>query len=168
MTLIFQSGVMWNDYLSEKSENKLQEETSSLLNDKETLVVYKSRWLALGVFMLHMISNNAIWITFSPIASIVQCYYEVSLFWINALSWIYMLTYTLFIIPAMWFLERFGLKWTAVVGGCMNAAGAWLRFVGAGTLLYNPLLTLLFYRSQFVLGIIYWSSNNINYLFNRE
>ena len=168
MTLIFQSGVMCSDYLPEKSENKLQEETSSLLNDKETIVVYKTRWLALGVFMLHMISNNAIWITFSPIASIAQCYYEVSLFWINALSWVYMLAFALFIIPAMWFLERFGLKWTAVVGGSMNAAGAWLRFVGAGTRLHNPGLMLPFYRSQFVLGIILWSNNNISNLFNRE
>ena len=79
-----------------------------------------------------MISNNMIWITFSPITNVAQCYYNVSLFWVNSLSWVYFLTYIILSFPALWYLEKFGLKWTAVFGGTLNAAGAWLRFAGSG------------------------------------
>ena len=104
---------------------------SSLESGTErNLRTYKRRWFVLGVFMSHMISNNVVWITFSPISTLAQCYYGVSLFWINALSWVYMLTYVLFSIPAVWFLEKGGLKLTALIAGTLNTAGSWLRFAG--------------------------------------
>lgn len=109
----------------------LQGTYSSLESGTErNLQTYKRRWFVLGVFMSHMISNNVVWITFSPISTLAQCYYGVSLFWINALSWVYMLTYVLFSIPAVWFLEKGGLKWTALIAGTLNTAGSWLRFAG--------------------------------------
>lgn len=96
----------------------------------EGIVTYRTRWFVLGVFISHMISNNAMWITFSPISTLIQCYYNVSLFWINALSWVYMLAYAILILPAVWFLERWGLKWTALIAGTLNVIGAWVRFAG--------------------------------------
>lgn len=112
----------------------IQNVTQSFQRNKEKLKRYKRRWFVLGVFMSHMISNNMVWISFSPISTIAQCYYGVSLFWINALSWVYMLTYALFSLPAVWFLEKGGLKWTGLIGATLNAAGSWLRF--AGTRMY--------------------------------
>lgn len=123
----------------------LQEETVHLIKKHESservFVTYKTRWLVLGVFISHMMSNNAVWITFSPISTLTQCYYNVSLFWVNGLSWVYMLTYIIFSLFSVWFLERFGLKLTAVVAGTLNACGSWLRFAASRMLfmiLFSP------------------------------
>ena len=97
-----------------------------------TTKTYPVRWFVLLVFCLHLASNNTAWITASPIADIVACYYGVSLWWINALSWVSMFTYTIFFIPVAKFLDVYGLRATAIVGGCLNAAGCWLRFAGSG------------------------------------
>ena len=93
---------------------------------------YPARWFVLLVFFLHLISCMVAWTTASPIADIIACYYGVSLWWINALSWTYMLTYTLFFIPVAKFLDVYGLRTVAIAGGCLNAAGCWLRFAGSG------------------------------------
>ena len=97
-----------------------------------TTKTYPVRWFVLLVFCLHLASNNTVWITASPIADIVACYYGVSLWWINTLSWISMFTYTLLFIPVARFVGVYGLRATAIVGGCTNAAGCWLRFAGSG------------------------------------
>lgn len=127
----------------QREATEATEATSLLTKDHyQKLKVYPSRWLALGVFISHMISNNAIWITFSPITTITQCYYNISLFWVNSLSWVYFITYIILIFPAVWYLENYGLKWTAILGGSLNAAGAWLRFAGSGNSLYVNYKTL--------------------------
>ena len=94
--------------------------------------VYRRRWLALAVFCLHLGVDNLYWIAFSPISVIASCYYGVGIFWINSLSWVYFVTLVIFFIPTMWFLKRFGLRVTAVIGGCALTAGGWLRFAGTG------------------------------------
>ena len=90
------------------------------------------RWFVLLLFWLHMLVNNWMWISFGSIADLAACYYDVSLFWINTLSWVFMLVYLLGFIPTIWFLNRYGLKLTGVVAACANAVGAWLRFAGTG------------------------------------
>ena len=117
------------DVRETEEEEEIKEEQRKNFATK----TYHIRWFVLLVFCLHLASNNAVWITPSPIADIVACYYGVSLWWINALSWTYMLTYTLLFIPVARFLDVYGLRVTAIVGGCLNAAGCWLRFAGSGT-----------------------------------
>ena len=95
-----------------------------------TVRTYPVRWFVLATFFSHMAMTNIIWATFSPIADLTMCYYGVGLFWVNSLSWIYMSSYVPGFLLASWFLNRYGLKMTAVVGACANAAGAWLRFAG--------------------------------------
>ena len=91
---------------------------------------YPVRWFVLATFFAHMAVTNIIWATFSPIADLAACYYGVKLFWVNSLSWIYMSSYVPGFLLASWFLNRYGLQVTAVVGACATAAGAWLRFAG--------------------------------------
>ena len=114
-----------------------QSEETPLIQNNGKIKVYPQRWLALTVFGLHEMTNNMMWIMFSPITTIASCYYDVSLFWINSLSWIFMLTYILLLLPATWFLERFGLRATAIVGGCLNTIGGWVRFAGSSKYYYN-------------------------------
>lgn len=93
---------------------------------------YWWRWIVLVTFVANVSINIAIWIGFSPIAEIVKCYYGISDFWVNSVSMVYMLTYTLFIYPSVWVLERGGLRTTAVIAACCNAAGACLKVAGVG------------------------------------
>ena len=118
---------------------------------KEKRKVYPQRWLALGIFSLHEMTNNMMWIMFSPISTIAACYYDVSLFWINSLSWIFMVTYVVFLLPSTWFLEKFGLRATAIVGGCLNTVGAWVRFAGSGEIVDR---CSLFYQGPAYLYLI--------------
>ena len=117
----------WND-----SSTSSELEYGQIQPKDSKLTAYPHRWFALAIFISHEITSNMMWITFSPISTIATCYYGVSLFWINSLSWIFMLTYVVLLYPATWVLERHGLRVTAIVGGCLNTAGAWLRFAGSG------------------------------------
>ena len=117
----------WND-----SSTSSELENGQIQPKDPKITAYPHRWFALAIFISHEITSNMMWITFSPISTIATCYYGVSLFWINSLSWIFMLTYVVLLYPATWVLERHGLRVTAIVGGCLNTAGAWMRFAGSG------------------------------------
>ena len=117
-------------YTSTNGEVKVDEEAKSHIVTK----TYPVRWFVLLVFCLHLASNNTVWITTSPISDITACYYGISLWWINVLSWTFMLTYVLFFLPVARFLELYGLRATAIVAGCINAIGCWMRFAGSGRL----------------------------------
>ena len=95
---------------------------------------YPVRWFVLVVFSLNLAVSCTVWFTINPIADTVACYYGVSLWWINALSWVYMLTYVLLFIPGARFLDALGLRAAIIVSACCSAAGTWLRFAGAGEL----------------------------------
>ena len=93
--------------------------------------LFKRRWLILAIFCLLSFSNAGQWISFAPISNIVHQYYQVSLFAVNCLSMIYMAVYIVFIIPASWILDTYGLKVSTVLGATFNALGAWLKFCGS-------------------------------------
>ena len=110
--------------------------------ERDEIKVYKWRWVVLAVIVTDLCVNNAMWITLSPISNVAKCYYATSDFWINSVSMVYMLTYILFIVPSAWLLNSAGLRTTAVIAACLNAAGACLRVAGTGEFLTAP-FTLL-------------------------
>ena len=93
---------------------------------------YQTRWLVLLVFFSHILYTNLAWSNADSIADLAQCYYNVNVFWVNSLSSLFFVTYTLFFVFASWFLSKYGLRWAAIVSGCFGAAGGWLRFAGTG------------------------------------
>ena len=76
--------------------------------------------------------GNVLWVSMSPIDVILGCYYDVNLFWTNALTWVFMLVYVLLFIPAAWFLNVMGIRVAVIVSGCFNVIGTWLRYAGSG------------------------------------
>ena len=102
--------------------------TSEVKLDEQHIVTksYLVRWFVLLVYCLHLASNNLMWATTSPITDIVACYYGLSLWWINALSWTSMLVYVVFFLPVARFVDAYGLRATAIVSGCLNAVGCWM------------------------------------------
>ena len=125
--------------------------TTEVKLDEQHIVTksYLVRWYVLLVYCLHLASNNLMWATTSPITDIVACYYGLSLWWINALSWTSMLVYVVFFLPVARFVDAFGLRATAIVGGCMNAVGCWLKYAGSG----NIVLTYLYLFSIRILAL---------------
>lgn len=99
--------------------------------------VYCVRWFVLAILSFHTGLLNLFWVTFSPISGIASCYYGVSLVWINALIAAIPITYLTMCVPASLYMNKLGLRSTIIAGGCVTTAGAWLRFVGAGTNSYN-------------------------------
>ena len=114
--------------------------TSEVNLDEQHIVTksYLVRWYVLLVYCLHLASNGLMWTTTSLITDIVACYYGLSLWWINTLSWTCMLVYVVFFLPVARFVDAYGLRATAIVGGCLNAAGCWLRYAGTG-IMFSPI-----------------------------
>lgn len=104
-------------------------------SDKEPLLggvkAYPRRWVVLSVFSLTFAVNNAQWITFSPVADEIKCYYGTTDFWINSLSMVYMASYIVLVVFAVWALERFGLRNVMIGSTMILALGSWLRVIGS-------------------------------------
>ncbi|CAI8019509.1 Uncharacterized MFS-type transporter C09D4.1, partial [Geodia barretti] len=107
-------------------------QNSVVAENNSQIKVYKWRWVVLAIFVAVMGVNNAVWIAFASIADVVQCYYNMSKFWVNSASMVYMATYILFIVPSAWLLGRVGLRTALVIAAGTNAAGSCLRVAGAG------------------------------------
>ena len=101
-------------------------------DEAERIKTYWWRWVVLTLFVANVALTNGLWITFGPIADVVKCYYGVSDFWVNSLSMVYMVTYTLFIVPSLWLLNTIGLRPTVIIAACLNAVGACLRMAAVG------------------------------------
>ena len=126
-----------NDPLVDKRDPLVdkREDSVSILSEEDGIFAvrtYPVRWFVLATFFFLAVINNAIWITFSPIAIIAECYYGISLAWVNALSTASMITFVVTVLPIAWFVGRYGVRATIIFGCCLNAAGAWLRFAAVG------------------------------------
>ena len=93
---------------------------------------YRWRWVVLILYSLSNAMVNIIWIPSAPIADVVSCYYGVTLFWVNALSQVYMLSYVVLLFLIVWMLDKYGLSVCLAIATCCDAAGAALKLAGTG------------------------------------
>ena len=92
---------------------------------EEPLQLYPRRWAVLVLFSLLSFSNAMLWITFSPISSIVGDWYDQSDFMVNCLSMVYMAIYIPLVFASSWVFDRQGgLRIGTILGALLNAAGA--------------------------------------------
>ncbi|XP_014220220.1 feline leukemia virus subgroup C receptor-related protein 2 [Trichogramma pretiosum] len=89
--------------------------------------IYKRRWVVLGIFVLYSACNAMQWIQYSIITDIVKQYYDVGEFAVYMTSMIYMITYVPFIFPASYFLDKFGLRYSTILGAVGTAIGSWIK-----------------------------------------
>ncbi|CAD7092327.1 unnamed protein product [Hermetia illucens] len=89
--------------------------------------VYKIRWLVIFLFAFYSASNAMQWIQYTIINNIIVKYYNVSGTWVDWTSMIYMAIYIPLIFPGSWFLDRMGLRITALVGITGTCIGAWIK-----------------------------------------
>ncbi len=114
--------------------SSVQASTVTVTTNLEPAVkTYWWRWFILATYSLVSVSVNLVWISAAPIANTITCYYDVSVFWVNGLSEVYMLTYIFALFPVVWLLDKYGLRLSMVMGASLNAAGAALKVAGTGT-----------------------------------
>ncbi|GMT27943.1 hypothetical protein PFISCL1PPCAC_19240, partial [Pristionchus fissidentatus] len=92
--------------------------------------VFTRRYAMLIMFILLSGSNGMQWTQYTIIVDHVCAFYnQVTPSLVDWTSMIYMLTYILFFVPASWFLDRFGLRWSLLLGAGGNCIGAWIKIL---------------------------------------
>ena len=107
----------------ETSRTKLTEISDSSTNLSETHVYFR-RWIVLLTFSIISFLSAFNWIEHNIIQDVTTAFYNASLpsdlteqqSAVNWFSMIYFITYAPLFIPAMYFLDRFGLKLTLILG----------------------------------------------------
>lgn len=130
--------MMTKDYLLQSSPS-----TNDQQIDPTTTRIYKvypRRFAILMIFCLCSLSNGFQWIEYVIIQNIIVRYYNESLpdsydSKNNAVTWTslsYMVTYIPLMFPAMWLLDRYGMKITCSTGAFLNALGAIIKCFSVG------------------------------------
>jgi MFS family permease len=92
-----------------------------------TYKVYRYRWIVLLAFMLVVIMNQLLWITYAPITSSAAAYYNVSDLSIGLLSMCFMIVYIFISLPASWVIDTYGMKTAVGIGAVMTGVFGLLR-----------------------------------------
>lgn len=69
--------------------------------------VYKQRWFMLVLFCLYVMGSSSQWLQYAIIENIICSYYNVSNVAVNWTSLNFLVTFTLFIFPAMNLVEKY-------------------------------------------------------------
>ncbi|XP_053981948.1 feline leukemia virus subgroup C receptor-related protein 2-like [Hylaeus volcanicus] len=95
--------------------------------DALDIKVYKRRWLMLGLFILYTATTAFQWIQYSIITNIVSRYYNVSSLAVDMTSMAFMGYYVIFAIPATYVIDRWGLRWSNIIGCGIGCLGSWIK-----------------------------------------
>uniref|UniRef100_A0A915B322 Choline/ethanolamine transporter FLVCR1 n=1 Tax=Parascaris univalens TaxID=6257 RepID=A0A915B322_PARUN len=109
--------------------------------------VYRKRYCILAMFIMLSASNAMQWIEYSIIAHIIVHFYSISYALVDWTSMIYMLSYIVFVIPASWILDKYGLRVSVLLGASGNCIGAWIK-----TLSTNPHSFWITFIGQTIVG----------------
>lgn len=93
--------------------------------------ISKYRWVILITTIPVIISTEMMWLTFSPVASIIAKHYSVSGFAVDMLATSYMLMFIIFCIPASFVIDRFGFRKSLLIGALITGIFGLLRAVFA-------------------------------------
>lgn len=94
--------------------------------------VYPRRWLMLGLYLAVICLNSVPYMQYTVIGKSLATYYSVTA---DNMEWMTMIssaTAALFIFPAAWVLDKYGLRVSVLVGSAGTAAGLWLKTLGCG------------------------------------
>lgn len=111
-----------------------QSNTHDMIGDdhqnRDTYRVYSRRWVILIAFSFLSFVNNWIWITWSPLTVQIASHWNVQTASVDNLSAVYMYVYIPLSFPALYFLNRYKLRYGLIVGGGLNFIGALIRYWG--------------------------------------
>lgn len=87
------------------------------------------RFVVLGVYMLHSMTNAMQWISYSPIVDEVKTFFNVDANTVDLLSSIYMFSYVAFAFLSCKVYEKLGLKQGLCIAVILNAIGASVKLI---------------------------------------
>ena len=96
------------------------------------------RWLVLVSFSLLTLSNSWMWITWSPIETQVATYWNVTDTQVDGLSMVFMYLYIPLSFPALYLVQRIGMRRGLMFGAVLNTLGACVRWA------YLPSYTMVY------------------------
>ena len=114
------------------------------MTNKENVSAY--RWVILLAIIPIMISTQIMWLTLAPISSLAEKFYGVSSMSIALFSMSYMIMFIIFSFPASWVVDRFGYRYSLIIGAVITAVFGLVRAVFAD----NFTIVLI---SQFIIAI---------------
>jgi MFS family permease len=92
-----------------------------------TYKVYGYRWVILLTFMVAVIVNQLLWITFAPITGSAASFYGVSDLSIGLLSMCFMIAYLVVSIPASWVIDTYGFRTAVGIGAALTGIFGLMR-----------------------------------------
>ena len=95
--------------------------------------VYGYRWVVLLAYMLAVLTNQMLWITFAPITSDAVKFYGVSDLSIGLLSMVFMIVYLFVAIPASWVIDTYGIRVAVGIGVVLTGLFGLMRGMVAGS-----------------------------------
>jgi cyanate permease len=95
--------------------------------DKTQFKVYKYRWVMLSIFMLIIIVNQLLWITFAPVTKAAAQLYGVSDLDIGMLSMCFMIVFIFVSVPASWIIDKYGIKVSVGTGALLTGIFGFAR-----------------------------------------
>ncbi len=93
---------------------------------KENVSAY--RWVILLVTVPIIIATEIMWLTFSPIASIMAETYGVSSFAVDMLGTSYMIMFIICCFPASYVIDKYGFRVSLIIGGLLTGIFGFTRF----------------------------------------
>jgi MFS family permease len=93
----------------------------------ENIKIYGYRWIILVSFMLVIIVNQLLWITFAAITIDATKFYGVTDLMIGMLSMVFMIVYIFVSIPASWVIDKYGFRVAVGIGAGLTAIFGLLR-----------------------------------------
>lgn len=100
------------------------------LKKRENVSPY--RWVILITTMPVIVATEMMWLSFSPIASVIAEHYGVSTTMVDMLATSYMLMFIVFCIPASFVIDKFGFRKSLVIGAILTGVFGLTRALFAG------------------------------------
>lgn len=104
------------------------------------------RWLILLAIVPIIISTEMMWLSLAPISSMAESFYGVSGMSIALFSMSYMIMYIIFSLPASWIVDKYGYRYSLIIGASITAVFGLVRAIFA----HNFTIVLI---SQFIIAV---------------
>lgn len=104
------------------------------------------RWVILFSIVPIIISTEMLWLSLAPISSMAESFYGVDSFLITLYTMSYMIAFIIFSIPASWVIDRFGYRYSLIIGTILTAT------FGLGRAFFADNFTIVII-TQFIIAI---------------
>lgn len=91
----------------------------------------KYRWVILIAIIPIIVSTEMMWLSLAPISSMAEKYYNVSSMNVALFSISYMITYIIFSLPASWIVDKYGYRYSLIIGATLTAVFGLTRAIFA-------------------------------------